>query len=105
MGECAGPAAQRGPAVGGPLQRGQRRPVLEHPDLVPYLVEEPVAGVDVGGAERFGLVHHDAGRAQQAGVAAQQPGGELEVVVPQEVVGLRQAALPAHAGVDEDRNK
>ena len=50
-------------------------------------------------------MHDNAGRAEQAGVAAQQPGGELEVVVPQEVVGLRQTALPAHAGVDQHRYK
>ncbi len=49
-----------------------------------------------------GLVHDDAGRAVQPDAAAQQPGGELEVVVPQEVVGDRQPALAAPVGVDED---
>jgi hypothetical protein len=38
-------------------------------------------------------------------VAAQQPGGELEVVVPQEVVRPRQAAPAAHPGVHQDRDK
>jgi hypothetical protein len=50
-------------------------------------------------------VHDDAGRAEQAGTATQQPGGELEVVVPQEVVRPRQAAAAAHPGVHEDRDK
>ena len=83
----------------------ERRRDPEHPDLVPDLVEEALPGVGVRRAERGRLVHDDAGRAEQAGAAAQQPGGELEVVVPQEVVRLRQAALPAHAGVHEDRHK
>ncbi len=50
-------------------------------------------------------MHDDAGRAEQPGVTAQQPGGELEVIVPQEVVGLGQTASPALAGVDEDRHE
>ena len=50
-------------------------------------------------------MHDDAGRAEQAGLAAQQPGGEFEVVVPQEVVRPRQAAPAAHPGVHEDRDE
>ena len=38
-------------------------------------------------------------------MAAQKPGGELEVVVPQEVVRPRQAAPAAHPGVNEDRDE
>ena len=87
-------------SAGASEERGPQRP-----DLVPHLVEEPLPGVGVGRAERGGLVHHDAGRAEQAGLAAEQPGGELEVVVPQEVVGLRQAPLPAQAGVHQDRHE
>ena len=50
-------------------------------------------------------MHDHAGRAEQAGPAAQQPGGELEVVVPQEVVRPRQAAQAACPGVHEDRDE
>ena len=69
----------------------------EQPDLVAHLVEEPLPRVGVGGAERPGLVHHDAGRARETDAAADQPGGVLEVVVPQEVVGDRQPPLADHA--------
>ena len=105
LGEGAGPAAQRRTAVQQPLRGGQRRPGPQRPDLVPHLVEEALAGIGVGRAERAGLVHHDAGRAEQAGLAPEQPGGELEIVVPQEVVSLGQAPGAADAGVHQDRHE
>jgi len=99
------PAAQRRAGVRHPLGGCERRGIPEHPDLVPDLVEEALPGVGIGRAERRRLVDDDAGRAEQAGVAAQQPGGELEVVVPQEVVRPRQAPPAAYPGVHEDRDK
>ncbi len=103
--ERTGPAAQRRAPVQHPLGGRQRASRAQRPDLVPHLVEEALPWVRIGGAERPGLVHDHAGRAEPAGLATQQPGGELEVVVPQEVVGLRQAALPADRGIDQDRDE
>ena len=50
-------------------------------------------------------MQHHAGGHVEADPVADQPGGVLEVVVPEEVVGDRQPALADHAGVAHDRDE
>ena len=103
--EGARPAAQGGRAVHGLLGGAEAARAGEHPELVADLVEEPLPRVGVGGAEDPGLVDDHAVGAVEAGAAADQPGGVLEVVVPEEVVGQRQAALADGLRVAHDRDE
>src|SRR5262245_19622336 len=53
------PPPQRRPGVQHLLDRVETSRSAEHPDLVADLVEEAVAGVQVGARERLGLVYDD----------------------------------------------
>src|SRR5690606_40724406 len=89
----AQPPDHDGAAIEHPLVPPERRRARQEPDLVTHVVVETRPRLGLPGPEGLGAVLDHGAAELQPEPVAQQAGGVLGVVAPDEVVGERQAVL------------